>query len=251
MARQCGCLGGIENCTFCYGSGYLPGSDHLRLSDARRNWGPAAPGPHRADPWPGGTNHSTRPSATVRRSVVYGGPGMRVNELARELEVNSSVILELLPELGISDRKTHSSWLDDSLVGDLRRLIDGIGEGGVPSIVQTKRTAPRISPTSPALSGSKPDVPKETGSLIGGYPRSGSPKKRLSPSGIARARALATGKGHSGPADDNTDVTQLSELENYWIERRRDGSRDYWQFRETGKFGSHPLYDDCGDESAP
>jgi hypothetical protein len=34
-------------------------------------------------------------------------------------------------------------------------------------------------------------------------------------------------------------------------ERRLDGSRDYSQIRDYGQFGSHPLYDDCGDESVP
>lgn len=38
---------------------------------------------------------------------------IRINELARELEVKPNRILELLPELGISDKKTHSSSLDE------------------------------------------------------------------------------------------------------------------------------------------
>lgn len=32
-------------------------------------------------------------------------------------------------------------------------------------------------------------------------------------------------------------------------QRELDGSRDYWQYRESGRFGSHPSYDDYGDES--
>ena len=38
---------------------------------------------------------------------------IRINELARELEVKPNVILELLPELGVTDKKTHSSSLED------------------------------------------------------------------------------------------------------------------------------------------
>lgn len=35
-------------------------------------------------------------------------------------------------------------------------------------------------------------------------------------------------------------------------ERRLDGSRDYYNnFRENGRFGSHPRFDDGGDESEP
>jgi hypothetical protein len=33
------------------------------------------------------------------------------------------------------------------------------------------------------------------------------------------------------------------------LERKLDGSRDYYQFRESGKFGSHSSHDDYGDES--
>ncbi|MBZ5605121.1 MAG: translation initiation factor IF-2 N-terminal domain-containing protein, partial [Acidobacteriia bacterium] len=36
---------------------------------------------------------------------------IRINELARELEVKPNVILDLLPELGVTDKKTHSSSL--------------------------------------------------------------------------------------------------------------------------------------------
>ena len=52
---------------------------------------------------------------------------IRINELARELEVKPNVILELLPELGVTDKKTHSSSLDDDVVLNLRRRVAGGG----------------------------------------------------------------------------------------------------------------------------
>jgi hypothetical protein len=61
---------------------------------------------------------------------------------------------------------------------------------------------------------------------------------------------MATGTGQSGPVQDDADE-RLSSIDNHWEERRLDGSRDYWQIREEGRFGSHPSYDDCDDESAP
>src|SRR6185312_209323 len=51
---------------------------------------------------------------------------IRINELARELEVKPSVILDLLPELGVTDKKTHSSSLDDDVVLNLRRRVAGM-----------------------------------------------------------------------------------------------------------------------------
>ncbi|MEO8098181.1 MAG: translation initiation factor IF-2 [Acidobacteriota bacterium] len=59
---------------------------------------------------------------------------IRINELARELEVKPTVILEVLPELGITDKKTHSSSLDDDLALEIRRRVAaGFGhEHGAP-----------------------------------------------------------------------------------------------------------------------
>ena len=40
---------------------------------------------------------------------------MRINELARDLEVKARAILEYLAELGIEDKKSHSSSIDEEL----------------------------------------------------------------------------------------------------------------------------------------
>src|SRR5579862_8695478 len=47
---------------------------------------------------------------------------IRINELARELEVKAHEILERLPELGVTEKKTHSSSLDEDVAIKLRRL---------------------------------------------------------------------------------------------------------------------------------
>jgi len=46
---------------------------------------------------------------------------IRINELARELEVKPNRIIELLPEFGITEKKTHSSSVDDEIADKLRR----------------------------------------------------------------------------------------------------------------------------------
>jgi translation initiation factor IF-2 len=46
---------------------------------------------------------------------------IRINELARELEVKAHEILELLPELGVTEKKTHSSSIDEDTALKLRR----------------------------------------------------------------------------------------------------------------------------------
>src|ERR1019366_9040555 len=37
---------------------------------------------------------------------------IRINELARELEVKAKVLIDYLPEIGVKEKKTHSSSLD-------------------------------------------------------------------------------------------------------------------------------------------
>src|SRR5436309_9936480 len=38
---------------------------------------------------------------------------VRINDLARELEVKSKAILDTLPEVGVTEKKTHSSSIED------------------------------------------------------------------------------------------------------------------------------------------
>src|SRR5215471_4098000 len=46
---------------------------------------------------------------------------IRINELARELEVKAHEILDRLPELGVTEKKTHSSSIDEDVAMKLRR----------------------------------------------------------------------------------------------------------------------------------
>jgi translation initiation factor IF-2 len=45
---------------------------------------------------------------------------IRINDLARELEVKSKAILEYLPELGIADKRSHSSAIEDEVAEKVR-----------------------------------------------------------------------------------------------------------------------------------
>ena len=48
---------------------------------------------------------------------------IRINELARELEVKAHEILDRLPELGVTEKKTHSSSIDEDVAIKLRRIF--------------------------------------------------------------------------------------------------------------------------------
>src|SRR5580700_9774587 len=50
---------------------------------------------------------------------------IRINELARDLEIKANLILDLLPELGVTEKKTHSSSIDEDVAEKLRLRFGG------------------------------------------------------------------------------------------------------------------------------
>ncbi len=54
---------------------------------------------------------------------------VRINDLARELEVKSKAILDVLPLVGVTEKKTHSSSLEEHEAEKVRAHIRGTSEG--------------------------------------------------------------------------------------------------------------------------
>lgn len=318
MPRQCGCLGGNENCTFCYGSGYLTGSDFSPSSDARKLWcgGPASP-------------KTSRPLVKCPQCPVR----VRENRLARHLHkchpvpakpavtsgVPAPVPAQTTTKTNVASARTVTS-VSQSLKqpGEREgtavvrhadaplpsRATDAaVGGGSVPS-TKSLRLAARDNiayyhglvgrqPATPKLiKASKPAALPKTNrpvvtcpqcpnpvlvredhlarhlrkchGVLGNRPTSSGTtapvpaqkyagrKPQPIPSNIkrttesSRAGVETVGGLMSSDCDE-----RLNEVDNHRIERRLDGSRDYWQIREEGRFGSHPSFDSCDDESAP
>src|SRR5712692_3564310 len=53
---------------------------------------------------------------------------IRINELARELEVKSKAIIDYLPGIDVTDKKSHSSALEDDLADKVREHFRALGE---------------------------------------------------------------------------------------------------------------------------
>ena len=53
---------------------------------------------------------------------------VRINDLARELEVKSKAILDALPHVGVTEKKTHSSSLEEHEAEKVRVYIRGTSE---------------------------------------------------------------------------------------------------------------------------
>jgi len=58
---------------------------------------------------------------------------VRINDLARELEVKSKAILDALPLVGVTEKKTHSSSIEDHEAEKVRAHIRGSAEGQSPA----------------------------------------------------------------------------------------------------------------------
>src|SRR5215467_2137359 len=85
---------------------------------------------------------------------------VRINELARELEVKAKAIIDLLPGFGVTEKKTHSSSIPEDVAAKVRRAIQGQGEADVapappvvekPAPVAAKPAAPRPAPPAPPV----------------------------------------------------------------------------------------------------
>jgi len=71
---------------------------------------------------------------------------MRINELARELEVKANVVLEILPDLGVTEKKTHSSSIDLDTAEKVRQRVRGQQEE-----TQEPEAEPELPPPPPRV----------------------------------------------------------------------------------------------------
>ena len=65
---------------------------------------------------------------------------VRINDLARELEVKSKAILDTLPLVGVTEKKTHSSSLEEHEAEKVRAYLRSSAEGSSPAGKSTSRT---------------------------------------------------------------------------------------------------------------
>ena len=98
---------------------------------------------------------------------------IRINDLARELEVKSKAILETLPQIDFHEKKSHSSSLEDEIADKVRAHLTAAQEqkvppqapskaappGRLPEKVQVKR--PETRPELPPLRRSLEDIKAE------------------------------------------------------------------------------------------
>src|ERR1700683_2686063 len=77
---------------------------------------------------------------------------VRINELARELEIKAKVLIEYLPEIGVTEKKTHSSSIDNSHAELVRKHFLGLAaQEAAAEAEKTKAVAAKSKPSRPAV----------------------------------------------------------------------------------------------------
>src|SRR5258707_15744269 len=88
---------------------------------------------------------------------------IRINVLARELEVKAHELLDKLRELGVAEKKTHSSSIDDDVAEKLRQIFRGsagAAERAEQSASNGAATATEEAPSPAPPHGQKPHAPE-------------------------------------------------------------------------------------------
>src|SRR5438552_15215580 len=91
---------------------------------------------------------------------------IRINELARQLEIPSHSILEMLPDLGVTEKKTHSSSIDEPVAEMIRSRVQGVSEsastehGGSSAIAVAEPPHIEEQPLAPTAVREQPPIAK-------------------------------------------------------------------------------------------
>src|SRR5580704_8391844 len=85
---------------------------------------------------------------------------IRINELARQLEVPSHAIIDMLPELGVAEKKTHSSSIDDDVAEKLRLRVQGGAGAAMRREADTSVAVAEPESFEPTLGHDEPSEPE-------------------------------------------------------------------------------------------
>src|SRR5258708_1395623 len=120
---------------------------------------------------------------------------IRINELARQLEIPSHEILEMLTELGVAEKKTHSSSIDDDVAEKIRLRVSGNG-----TAVAEPRAEEQEQP-APAESSTVVDQPATFETVV-----------EAEPAAAARAREAERRAAPPAPPEETAAATPAEEV---------------------------------------
>ncbi|PYT70893.1 MAG: translation initiation factor IF-2 [Acidobacteria bacterium] len=89
---------------------------------------------------------------------------VRINELARELEVKAKAIIDLLPGFGVTEKKTHSSSIPVDVADKVRKKIQGVAEAEAQAVAAAKaeKEAKEAASKATRMRPAAPPAPPQT-----------------------------------------------------------------------------------------
>src|ERR1700688_1445758 len=97
-------------------------------------------------------------ACAVEKRRMADSNQVRINELARELEIKAKVLIDYLPEAGVTEKKTHSSSIDLSAAERVRKHFRDMAAAEEAAAVQAEKDkkekeaaakAARLRPAAP------------------------------------------------------------------------------------------------------
>jgi translation initiation factor IF-2 len=134
---------------------------------------------------------------------------IRINELARELEVKTGRILELLPQIGINEKKTHSSSITQEDADRIRALL-GI-EAPPPAAEPVAVTAPEKPETPAAVEVGEPHKEEAAPVAAAVSPPAAVPTVEVPEDGTGRAPAPPSAQPAAPPTPPPTAPAKVAE----------------------------------------
>src|ERR1700744_6238016 len=97
---------------------------------------------------------------------------VRINELARELEVKAKAIIDLLPGYGVTEKKTHSSSIPVDVAEKVRKkLAGGDDEPAAVAPNPPRQPPPSPRPAAAPAAPARPATPATTPGTAPAAPR--------------------------------------------------------------------------------
>jgi translation initiation factor IF-2 len=129
---------------------------------------------------------------------------VRINELARELEIKAKVLIEYLPEIGVTEKKTHSSSIDNSHAELARKHFLGLAAQEAAAEAEKVKAAAAKSkpsrPAAPAQPAAQRTAPVAAATAPAARPATGpAGAAQARPTGSAAAPATAPAATHPIP----------------------------------------------------
>ncbi|HXZ13893.1 MAG TPA: translation initiation factor IF-2 [Candidatus Sulfotelmatobacter sp.] len=124
---------------------------------------------------------------------------IRINELARELEIKAKVLIDYLPEIGVTEKKTHSSSLDLAHAELVRKHFQALAakeaaaEAEKEAKAKAAKARPAARPAAPPPPAAKPAAPSAP------VAPSVAAKPSAAPAGLPRPVVVPPRPGVPGP----------------------------------------------------